>query len=468
MQPDDDKTDKRSRTVPFIVAAAFFMETLDGSVITTALPAIGASFGTTALDASVGITAYLVAMAVCVPAAGWGAQRFGARRVFAAAVGMFTFASLLCAIAPGLWTFVAARVLQGAAAAFMSPVGRLVVLHETPKDRLIQAIGTITWPGLIGPVLGPPLGGLIVTYTSWRWIFLLNVPLGLLGIWLILKYIPRRAAEGKRAFDGLGFVLTAFALALLVQGLTQLGEHHGGLPAASMVALGAACAVAAVWHARRATAPMLDLRAVKVRTFAYSVVTVGFASRIAISASPFLLPLMFQIGFGLTALQASVALLTYMAGNLVMKSATTMLLTRYGFRTVLTVNSTLCAASIAACGLLSPGTPWALIYPVLLITGMTRSMNFTAISALTFADVPPEQRAGASALSTMLQLMAMTLGVALAAFGLSVSQGWRGAPVLELVDFRNVWFATALLMAVAAICAWRLPRDTGSAVAPGR
>ncbi len=462
-------TVRHSRTVPLIVAAAFFMETLDGSVITTALPAIADSFGSTPLAVSAAITAYLVAMAVCVPAAGWCAQRFGARTVFAGAVAVFTIASLLCALAPSLASFVAARILQGAAAAFMSPVGRLVVLHETPKERLIEAIGTITWPGLIAPVIGPPLGGLLVTYTSWRWIFLLNVPLGLVGMWLILRHIPKRAAEGRRPFDLAGFVLTGLALALLVQGMTQLGERQGEATVAALcVAAGALCACAAVWHARRTAAPMLDLQALGVRTFAFSIATFGFASRIAISASPFLLPLMFQIGFGLTALEASVSLLVYMAGNLAMKSVTTRLLHRFGFRRVLVVNGALCAISLLSCGLLSPGDPVLLVYPVLFFAGLTRSMNFTAITTRSFADVTPTQRAGASALATMLQQVAMTMGVALAAFGLGLSQSWRDAPALGLTDFRHVWFGVALLMAIAAACALRLPRDAGAAVSPGR
>ena len=219
--------ERNSRAIALTVAAAYFMEMLDASIIATALPVICAAFDTTALGVSASVTVYLVAMAIFVPAAGWCGERYGARRVFAAAVGVFTFASLLCGLAPALWMLVAARFLQGAAAAFMSPVGRFVVLRETPQNRIIEGIATITWPGLIAPVLGQPLGGFIVSHVSWHWIFLINVPLGVIGVWLVLHYIPYRAPTRRAGFDTRGFVLTALSLAALVEGLSELGKNQG-------------------------------------------------------------------------------------------------------------------------------------------------------------------------------------------------------------------------------------------------
>jgi EmrB/QacA subfamily drug resistance transporter len=453
-----------SRRIPLIVAAALFMETLDSTIVTTALPAIAGSFHTRTLDLSLSISAYLVALAVFVPTAGWASDRFGARRLFASAIALFTLSSLLCALSPNLWSFIAARTLQGTAAAFMSPVGRLVVLRSTPKARLIEALGLITWPGLIGPVLGPPLGGLIATYASWHWIFLVNIPLGLAGCWLVLRFVPNTTGT-RTPFDGYGFACTAVALAGLVHGLALLGEVQGAAQGASIwLGVAAVAGVLALRHALRHPTPMLDLRAARVPSFAISTLTTGMLARIAINATPFLLPLMFQIGFGLDAFQAGLMLLVYMGGNLVMKSATTPVLRRFGFKRVLTVNGALCAASMAACGLLAPGQPMALVYPVLFIAGMTRSMHFTTVATLAFADIHADQRAGASTLSAMSQQVAATLGVAFAALALSSFQQLRGAASRGLADFQHAQLAGAALMAVAAAWSLRLAPNAGSEV----
>jgi EmrB/QacA subfamily drug resistance transporter len=450
-----------SRRIALLVAAAFFMEQLDASIIVTALPDIAGGFHVPLLSAGAGVTIYLLAMTVFVPAAGWLADRLGARRLFAGAVGAFTLASLACGLAPSLATFVIARGLQGAASAFMSPVGRVVVLRETPKNRLIEAVATITWPALIGPVVGPPLGGFIVTHASWRWIFLLNLPIGLVGIVLILRMLQERPRPARVRFDLPGFVLTALGLASTIQGLSMLGEQASATTAATLAIAGLACLAVAVRHARRTHGAMLDLRPLAAPTFVISTVTAGFLSRIAINAAPFLLPLMFQVAFDLSPFEAGSLVLVYMAGNLVMKVATTPTLRRFGFRKVLVVNGALCAASLVACGLLTPGTPRLLIAAVLFLAGAVRSLNFSAVNTLAFVDIHDEQRAGASALATMLQQATLALAVTVSSLTLALSRNWRVDHGLRLVDFRAAWLVAAALMLVAALWSTRLAASAG-------
>ncbi|MGE5668804.1 MAG: MFS transporter [Betaproteobacteria bacterium] len=448
------------------MAAAFFMETLDGTIVATALPAIARSLGESALDLTASITVYLVGMAAFVPTAGWASARFGARNLFAAAVAVFTLASLLCGLSPSLGVFLAARLLQGIAAAFMSPVGRLVVLNETPKDRIIEAIGLIVWPALIAPVIGPPLGGFITTYASWRWIFLLNIPLGIVAVPLILGFVPEHAKEARGPFDLTGFLLTAASLATFLRGLALAGEHDAAVARGGLyIAIGVVTGAAAARHALRHPAPMLDLGALRFPTFSLCTVSAGLLARIAISMTPFLLPLMFQIGFGASAFEAGSMLLVYMAGNLAMKSVTTPILRQFGFRNVLRANGILCVASLVACGTLTPAVPPAVVYGILFAAGMTRSMHFTSVNTLAFADVTAAARAGATTLSAMAQQLAGALGVALAALALSLFQTIEGGSSLAVADFQRALFASAGLMAVAVVWMLRLPADAGAELA---
>jgi EmrB/QacA subfamily drug resistance transporter len=395
-----------------------FMEQLDGTVIATSLPQMAASFGEAAVDLNVGLSAYLLTLAVFIPASGWIADRFGARTVFACAIVTFTLSSVLCGSSSALWPFIGARVLQGVGGAMMVPVGRLIVLRNAEKQHLMAAIAYLTWPGLAAPILGPPLGGAITAYASWRWIFFLNVPLGIIGFALALLLIPNARGEGRGPFDWLGFALTGCAGFGVIYSLEAIGRGRtNGVVAALLLSGSLAIALAAVWHASRATHPLLDLAPFRITTFRIAV-RGGTLFRAAITALPFLLPLLFQVGFGLDPFASGLLLLAVFAGNLGMKPATGLVLNRVGFKTTLVVYACIGIATIFGCALLTAQTPIAVVVALLFVSGLARSMQFTTLSTLAFADLQKSRMSGANTLFSMMQQMATGLGVAFGAIAL--------------------------------------------------
>ena len=457
--------DRPLNPVALIVAGAFFMEFLDGTVITTALPQMAQAFGTNPVTLSIGITAYLLMLAVFIPASAWVADRFGTRTVFGAAIGVFTVASVLCGACNSLWTFTAARMLQGLGGAMMVPVGRQVVLRSTEKRHLVHAIASLTWPALIAPVLGPPIGGLITTYANWHWIFFLNVPLGLIGIALTLWKVPQLHAEQRQPFDLLGFVLVGSALASLMVGLEEIGHAGNGWQSPVLfLACSAALGTLAVRHVRRHPAPVLDLWPLGVPSFA-AATWGGMVFRITVNTIPFLMPLLFQVGFGLSAFDSGLLVLATFAGNLGMKPLTTPIMRRWGLRTVMLANGALTALSILACCLLLPTTPWPVTALILFVGGLCRSMQFTATNTLHYADIPPERMSRASALGSVAQQMAMGMGVALGAaalHGAVLLRGGAGLPVVA--DFHLAFGVIAALTLLGLPAILRLARDTGAEV----
>jgi EmrB/QacA subfamily drug resistance transporter len=452
-----------SRLVAVIVAGAFFMELLDGTVITTALPGIADSFRVGAVDAGLGVTAYLLTVAVMIPLSGWLSDRFGARRVFCAAIVVFTLASVLCAASQTLLEFVLARVVQGIGGAMMVPVGRTVVLRGAAKADLMAATAIITWPGLIAPVLGPPVGGVITTYTSWRWIFLINVPLGLVAL-ISALLVVKASDRVLRPFDGLGFALSAVAIACLVYGMDQAGAGTNWLLTGGLLAVGLIVGFVAVRHARRHPTPLLDLSPLRIRTYAATSAE-GSLLRLAINMIPFLLPLLFQVGFGLSAVTSGLLVLTVFAGNLVMKTITTPTVRRFGFRRVLVGNGILVALSLAACALFSASTPYWVIAVVCFLGGAFRSLEFTGVNTLAFADVPAESMSAASTVNATVSQLATGMGVAVAATVVAVSA--RGA-VPTVGDFRVGFAVGAVIALVGALMFLRLDRSDGAVVSAGR
>ncbi|MFF7706138.1 MFS transporter [Pseudomonas sp. NPDC007930] len=455
---------QRSRLMALLVAAAFFMENLDATVIVTALPDMAASFGVAAVDLNVGITAYVLTLAVFIPASGWIAERFGHRRVFMAALLTFTVASMLCGVAQSLPQFVAARVLQGIGGAMMVPVGRLAVLQNTEKKDLLTAIAFITWPGLVAPVLGPPLGGLITSMASWHWIFLLNVPLGLAAMALTLKLMPAGLGSGQaRPFDWLGFVLCAATCAGLLHALDELGQAPGRWQPYALLVASALLGGWMTWHLLRHPTPLLRLEAIKVKTYQV-VFNGGSLFRAMVSAHPFVLPLMFQLGFGWSPVNSGLLVLCLFAGNIGMKPMTNWVLRTQGFRRTLIGSSLVLTAMTFACAAMTPATPWWLMAPVLVVSGMARSMGFTAYSSLAFADMPAPLMSSANTLFSMTQQLAFGLGVALAVIFLRGAQAALGVDEHALAGYHLAFVLIAVMTLASMLDLLRLPSDAGAQV----
>ncbi|HCM6860742.1 TPA: MFS transporter [Klebsiella pneumoniae] len=460
--------DERAFSAPaLLVAGAFFMEFLDGTVIATALPDMARDFGVTAVELNIGISAYLITLAVLIPASGWIADRFGARAIFTLALAIFTLASVFCGLSTEVHIFVAMRILQGVGGALMVPVGRLAVLRTTPKHQLIKAIATLTWPALMAPIIGPPLGGFITRYASWHWIFFINVPLGLAAIILSLRIIPDIRETERRSFDLSGFITTSVAMVSLVTAMERLGDRQPQIwPTLALAALGFGCLLYSIRHFRRAAAPMVRLDALQVPTFRVTMYG-GSLFRASISAVPFLLPLLFQVGFGMDPFHSGLLVLAVFVGNLTIKPATTPLIRWLGFRRLLLINGALNVCSLLACALLTPQTPvWAIML-ILYLGGVFRSIQFTGVSTLAFADVPAAQMSDANTLFSTASQLAVGLGITLGAIGIRLGEqvgDWLHLTELPGISFRLSFVFIALICLVGMIDSLHLAKTAGSSV----
>ncbi|TCV93211.1 EmrB/QacA subfamily drug resistance transporter [Luteibacter rhizovicinus] len=450
------------RTIALIIASAMFMEQLDGTILATALPSMATSFDVSPLHMSVALTSYMLSLAVFIPASGAVADRYGARDVFRTAIVLFTLGSMLCGIAPNLPTLVLARLLQGIGGAMMVPVGRLVLLRSVPKHELVSAMSWLLVPALIGPVIGPPLGGLIVTWLSWRWIFYINLPIGIVGFILATRFVPDVRAAERTPFDGLGFVLSGISLSCLVFGL-ELASRGATSPLGStgLVAGGLAVGALYIWHARRTRYPLLDLSLMRYQTFRLSVVG-GSLTRITAGSVPFLLPLMMQLGFGMSAAHSGIVTFVSALGAMAMKATAAPLLRRFGFRSVLVWNGVLSLAFIALCAAFRPDWPLWIIYAVLLIGGFFQSLQFTAYNTVAYADVPSERFSSATSFYTTFQQLMLSLGICVAAASLHASVTFSGHTQAQIGDFSVAFLVVTIVSLFAApICAL-LPRNAGA------
>jgi EmrB/QacA subfamily drug resistance transporter len=452
------------RRLSLIVACALFIENMDSTAIATSLPAIAADLGTEPIALKLALTAYLLALAVFIPVSGWVADRFGAKRTFMAAIAVFLLGSIGCAASGSLEQMVAARFLQGMGGALMVPVGRLVLLRTVPKNELVQALSWLTIPALVAPIIGPPVGGFIATYSDWRWIFLINLPMGALGLVLAWRYVPD-LREPVKPLDWTGFALSGLGLALALFGFSTLGRHMVSVPvAATCLAVGLAGMAAYVWHARRHPHPLIDLGLLKLPTFRAGVLG-GTLFRIGIGATPFLLPLMLQLGFGLSPLASGLLTFVSAVGAMFMKTIAAAVLRRFGFRRVLWINALLASAMLAGFGLFRADTPHWLIMGVLLVSGCFRSLQFTSLNAISYAEVDQARMGQASSLSGMMQQFSLALGVAIGGYALQVAGALTGHDYADAANFGWAFLTVGTISALSAWVMFRLPRDAGAEMA---
>lgn len=453
-----------TRIVPLIVAVAFLMENIDASVLSTSLPAMAVDLATDPIHLKLVLTSYLLALAVFIPASGWAADKFGARVVFRAAILVFALGSIACGLSQTLGQLVLARTLQGIGGSMMMPVGRLILLRTVPRDGLVSALAWLTVPALLGPVIGPPLGGYITTYFHWRWIFWINIPLAVLGIVLVTLLIPNIRETGTGRFDLKGFVLAGPGLAAFLTGLTLAGLNLAPLWGILALVLGGmALTFGFVRHALRVADPLVDLRLLMLPTFRIAVMA-GSLFRMSVGALPFLLPLMFQLGFGMTAFASGLLTFSSGMGAMAMKFAAQPLLRRFGFRGVLMGNAVISGVLILGPAFFIQATPVPVIVAVLVAGGLSRSLQFTSINAIGYAEVPAERLSSATSFTAVLQQVSGSVGITLAAMGLEICGALRGTSAPDLGNFPYVFALLAgLALSSAAIFA-RLHKDAGQSM----
>jgi EmrB/QacA subfamily drug resistance transporter len=460
-EPGSKPSGRNFRTIALIVGAAMFMEQLDGTVLATALPSMARELGVGAPSLSIALTSYLISLAIFIPVSGRIADRFGARTVFRNAIIAFTLGSILCAQAPSVGFLVAARFFQGIGGALMLPVGRLVLMRSVEKRDLIAATSWVLVPAVVGPILGPPLGGFIVTYLNWRWIFYINVPIGILGVVLVSIFIANTRGEGPRAFDLKGMLLSSLSLGLLLFGF-EMTSHTGELyTSLVLLGIGALSGAAYIRHARRAADPILDISLMKVPNYGTSVIA-GAITRVTQGAQPYLLPMMLQLGFGLSAAQSGIMTLATAVGSIIAKPLAPTLLRRFGFRDTLIVGGVCASLGYGLCGLFRPGWPMPVMFAVMLCSGLFMSFQFTGYNTIAYANIEQDRISSATSFYSTFQQLMLSMGICAGAAGLQAAMVLHGHTLPKLIDFNMAFFAVAAVSLTATIWNKRFAADAGT------
>nr|WP_314466446.1 MDR family MFS transporter [uncultured Novosphingobium sp.] len=451
------------RLVALIIASALFMEFVDATVLATALPTMARDFGVRPQEMSVALTSYLLALAVFIPASGVIADRFGSRTVFRAAILLFVLGSLACGQSWTLEMMVVSRFLQGVGGAMMIPVGRLVLLRSVAKQDMVNAMSWLLVPALIGPIIGPPLGGFIVTYLDWRWIFYINLPMGVLGFWLVGRFIANIREDQPAPFDTLGFVLSGLSLGCLLFGFEMASRPNEGALAAALIAVGLVTGTFYVLHARKRESAILDLSLLRDETFRLSVIA-GSITRITQGAQPFLLPLMMQVGFGFSAARSGTITVATAIGSLAMKSFAPRVLRRFGFRRALVWNGVIATAGYAICGLFNPSWPVWAMFCVLGLSGFFMSFQFTAYNTIAYDGIDKTQMSRATAFYSTFQQLMLSLGICVAALALHLAMMANDHAAPSLADFSIAFWVVTAISLTASFWNLRFAPDAGSEI----
>jgi EmrB/QacA subfamily drug resistance transporter len=452
------------RILPLTIAAALFMEQMDSTIIATSLPDIARDLGTSPISLKLAFTTYLLGLTVFLPISGWCADRFGARTIFSLAIVVFTAGSVACGFAESLEWLVVSRGVQGAGAAMMVPVGRIILLRSVPKSELLDAIAWLTIPALIGPVLGPPIGGYITTVYDWRWIFWMNLPFGVVALALALWKLPNYKSDVPPPLDFKGFMLSSLGLGLAVMGMTIAGRGLLGTAHVIVMVVAGLLLLLAYWfHAQQVEHPILDLKLMRYASFRHSVVG-GNLYRIAVGATPFLVPLMLQLGFGFSAFESGMITFGSALGAVLMKFTVSPLVRRFGYRNLLIINGVLSCLMFAAKASFTVTMPVVMMFGILLVSGFMRSLQFSALNTLAYADIDVKDMARANALYTVLQQLFLAVGVAVAAFLLDARLWWSGRDDLVAGDFSFALIVVSVVSAFALTSYVKLDAAAGASI----